>query len=107
VTGGCGFEVGGATGGGAPVPGERAVVVRRRAAVGRGFGVGGAEENTGVTGAGGRRGALCAGCGAENVAAGGGPAGVRFGAAGAAGAALLNATGAGRPPGRVAGGWGA
>jgi hypothetical protein len=77
----------------------RGAAVGRRAAVGRcAFEGGGADEYTGVTGAGGRRGALCGGCGAENITAGGGPAGV--GLVGV-GAALLNAAGAGGPLGRV------
>src|SRR6266511_1132232 len=53
-------------------------------------------ENTGVTGAGGRFGAVCGRDAAEKLAAGAAPAG-RLDAAGAA--ALLNCTGAGRPAG--------
>jgi hypothetical protein len=52
--------------------------------------VGVAEENTGVTGAGGRRGALCSTGAVENVATGGGPAGARLDAAWVA---LPNGTG--------------
>src|SRR5213080_3557582 len=54
-------------------------------------------ENTGVTGAGGRFGAVCGRGAAENVAAGTGPVAGRLGVAGVG--ALLNAAGAGRPAG--------
>src|SRR5438067_533159 len=54
-------------------------------------------ENTGVTGAGGRLGAVCGRGAAENAAGGTGPVAGRLGVAGVG--ALLNAAGAGRPTG--------
>ncbi len=77
-------------------PVARETAVGRPAAVGRVIG----DENTGVTGAGGRRGALCWVGGLEKFTAGAGPCGE---ALVAVVAVLLNVAGAGRLLGWVVG----
>lgn len=88
--------------GGGDGDGVRLVDAACRAAVGRVAGVAprpgeaGTDENTGVTGAGGRRGALCGVGAAENLTPGAGALSARLGVAGAA---SLNATRAAGPAG--------